>query len=155
MVQIELFLTRITARIVPQGNQKVTCEDSQNILAPFTAVYSINKQKRLRVLFGELTPASKDRYLSVYSHPTTMKVRITMGTGIKTRGVWIGWIVASMLLVACCTTGQEDPKTRPRVQAIGHGTTPGSSWAGVGINIPFPGQSAKPSSSSSGQDFKE
>lgn len=78
-----------------------------------------------------------------------------MGTGMKTRGAWIGWIVASMLLVACNTTGQENPKTRPRVQVIGHGTTPGSSWAGVGINIPFPGQSTKPSSSSSEQDSKD
>ena len=71
---------------------------------------------------------------------------------MRTSVVWIGWIVGLTLVAACSTTSPDDAKTRPRAQVIGHGTTPGSSWAGVGITIPFPGQRTNPSPSSSGHD---
>ena len=67
--------------------------------------------------------------------------------------VWVGWMIGLTLVAACSTTSQDSSKTRPRAQVIGHGTTPGSSWAGVGITIPFPGNSTTPSSSE--QDSNE
>ncbi len=48
-------------------------------------------------------------------------------TGIRTSVGWIGWIAGLTLMAACSTTSPDDPKTRPRAQVIGHGTTPGSS----------------------------
>ena len=77
------------------------------------------------------------------------------GFGMRTSVVWIGWMIGLTLVAACSTTSQDSSKTRPRAQVIGHGTTPGSSWAGVGITIPFPGISTKPSPSSSEQDSNE
>jgi hypothetical protein len=68
----------------------------------------------------------------------------------------IGWIALLTLLTACATTEPRDSKDRPRVGVIGHGTTPGYSWAGVGVTVPFPGK--QPSASappSSDQDSKE
>lgn len=74
---------------------------------------------------------------------------------MRTSVGWIGWIAGLTLMAACSTTSQDDPKTRPRAQVIGHGITPGSSRAGVGITIPFPGNSTKPSPSSSEQDSNQ
>lgn len=84
-----------------------------------------------------------------------MTVGDPMCTGMKTSAIWIGWIVCLTLVAACSTTNKDDPQTRPRAQAMGHGTTPGSSWAGVGITIPFPGKGNNSSSPPSGQDSKE
>ncbi len=78
-----------------------------------------------------------------------------MCTGMKTMAIWIGWIAGLTLIAACSTTNKDDPPARPRAQAMGHGTTPGSSWAGVGITIPFPGKTTNSSSPPSGQDSKE
>lgn len=71
------------------------------------------------------------------------------------RSEWMltGCVVVLTLLPACSTTEPRDSKDRPRVGVIGHGTTPGSSWAGVGITVPFPGKQASPPSS--GLDPKE
>jgi len=39
---------------------------------------------------------------------------------------------------------------------IGQGTTPGYSWAGVGVTVPFPGKGTTPSQpASSGQGSQE
>ena len=86
-------------------------------------------------------------------HWTRYGLERLRGVGIRTSVVWVGWIVGLTLVAACSTTSQGDSKTHPRAQVIGHGTTPGSSWAGVGITIPFPGKSTKPSSSE--QDSNE
>ncbi len=59
-------------------------------------------------------------------------------------------LVAGLTLVtACTTTSQDQTKTRPPVQVIGHGTKPGTSWAGVSLSIPLPGQSPSSARSSS------
>jgi hypothetical protein len=56
----------------------------------------------------------------------------------------VGWIALLAILPACTTNEPRDNKDQPRVGVIGHGTTPGRSWAGVGITIPFPGKQASP-----------
>ena len=90
------------------------------------------------------------------SSPRTMHGwEMLRGFGMRTSVVWVGWMVGLTLVAACSTTSQDNAKTRPRAHVIGHGTTPGSSWAGVGISIPFPGKSSTPAPSSSEQDSKE
>ena len=70
--------------------------------------------------------------------------------------VLIGCIVLLTLPAACSTTEPRDSKDHPRVGVIGHGTTPGYSWAGVGVTVPFPGKATSPSQpSSSGQGSNE
>lgn len=70
---------------------------------------------------------------------------------------WFTWLTGGLgvlfLIAACSTTEPGDSKDRPRAQVIGYGTTPGSSWAGVGVAIPFPGKSANaPPSAESGSE---
>lgn len=73
----------------------------------------------------------------------------------------IEWMLMECVLLltvvtACSTTEPRDSKDRPRIGVIGHGTTPGSSWAGVGVKVPFPSkQPAASSPSSSELDSKE
>ena len=70
--------------------------------------------------------------------------------------VLIGWIVLLTLPAACSSTEPRDSKDRPRVGVIGHGTTPGYSWAGVGVTVPFPGKGTTPSQpASSGHGSQE
>lgn len=71
------------------------------------------------------------------------------------RQVLFCWICLNVFMSGCGTASQEDKNNRPKAQVIGHGTTPGSSWAGVGVTIPFPSKSTKPSPSSSVQDSNE
>lgn len=75
---------------------------------------------------------------------------------MRSEWILIGCVVLLTLLTACSTTEPRDSKDRPRVGVIGHGTTPGSSWAGVGVTFPFPGkQASPPPTSSSGPDSKD
>jgi hypothetical protein len=67
----------------------------------------------------------------------------------------IGWIALLTLLASCATTEPRDSKDRPRVGVIGHGTTPGYSWAGVGVTVPFPGKQPSAPSPPSEQNSKE
>jgi len=70
--------------------------------------------------------------------------------------VLIGWLVLLTLPAAGSTTEPSDSKDRPRVGVIGHGTTPGYSWAGVGVTVPFPGKGTTPSQpASSGRGPQE
>ena len=62
----------------------------------------------------------------------------------------MGWITLLTLLTACGTS--QDTKDRPRVGVIGHGTTPGYSWAGMGVTVPFPGIQTNAPSPPSRQD---
>lgn len=85
------------------------------------------------------------------------KALVTGGALVRSVLVLVRWVALLTLLTACSTTTEpKDSKERPRVGVIGHGTTPGSSWAGVGITVPFPGkQSTASPTPPSGQDPKE
>jgi hypothetical protein len=60
--------------------------------------------------------------------------------------------VASLLLATACSTPTPDnTKSRPRAKVIGHGSSAGSSWAGVGV----PGHGPKSGSSSPDSEAAE